>query len=119
MYQEEEMIAEFLGWKKHGEYYETTIRTTAYNSITEDHYEKTEHSLDEFEFQYSWDWLILVVEKIESLNFEVTIIGTNCVIKRLSFDKGFKIFFDNSDYKIKSVYNTCLKFIKDYDSKRV
>ena len=74
--------------------------------------------LEDLKYNSSWDWLMEVVEKIESLGFET------------SLDKnGFFVRYNGSNtqnglfikVKIEAVYNACVEFIKWYnnESRRV
>jgi hypothetical protein len=62
-----------------------------------------------------WNWLIEVVEKIESLGFEVTILKNECTIRNncligFDFDRTYCV-----PTKIEAVYNACVEFIKWYN----
>lgn len=70
---------------------------------------------DDYKYNSSWDWLMEVVEKIESLgNCQIDISFNWCKI-------GYKDnTIDSRDYlksnsKIQAVYNACLEFIKWYN----
>lgn len=64
-------------------------------------------------YDSSWDWLMPVVEKIESLGFSVRIQDTECAI----VDNGFDYCANGS--KILCTYNCVINFIKYHnDSKR-
>lgn len=73
------------------------------------------YPLNKLKFHSDWNWLIEVVEKIERLNFDVTIFNSTTEIT--SFDIDFKTIFGNSDKysKIEAVYNACVEFIKWYN----
>ena len=71
-------------------------------------------------YNSDWNWLMEVVEKIESISFgednfiNVTIgCGFNCTIQD-AHGKLFKLSTWEHT-KIKTVYNTCLEFIKWYN----
>ena len=72
---------------------------------------------DDLEYHTSWDWLMPVVEKIESLGYEFTIIESRCNIKH------------NTDHSIEEVlhlelicskreatYQAVVKFIKELNN---
>jgi len=67
-------------------------------------------------FHNSWDWLMLVVEKIESLEFDFAIYTGSCVsiinTKDFPYDEIINL---NGTSKIESVYNACIDFIKWYN----
>ena len=63
-------------------------------------------------YHSSWDWLMPVVEKIESLNHPVYINSNNCVIyEKVGRNHGW--FIDNyADTKIEATWISCVEFIK-------
>lgn len=67
---------------------------------------------DIYLYHSSWDWLIPVVEKIESLNHPVYINSNNCVIyEKVGRNHGW--FIDNyADTKIEATWISCVEFIK-------
>lgn len=72
-------------------------------------------------FHKSWDWLIPVVEKIESLGYTVEIASTTCVIYK-NIDYLTKEEYVNVswkyDKKFDTIYNTILEFIKKYNNEK-
>ncbi len=65
---------------------------------------------DQIKYNTSWEWLMEVVEKIESLGFKVAIEFTGCTIFK---DYGAPVASTgNWDTKINAVYNAVLGFIK-------
>ena len=72
-----------------------------------------------FEVKYNtdWNWLMAVVEKIESMDFVLNIRQGHVSIVNNS---GKTPFYTGSDIveesKIESVYNTCIEFIKWYNN---
>ena len=74
--------------------------------------------LDKLKFHSDWNWLMEVVEKIESLgNCQIDISLNWCRV-------GYKgITIDSRDYlksssKIEAVYNACVEFIKFYNEQK-
>ena len=71
-----------------------------------------------FMFHKSWDWLIPIVERIESIGVKVTIIGNSCNIK--TFISGYDLMIIGEN-KLHATYQGILAFIKwqnnKYDSK--
>jgi len=67
---------------------------------------------------YYWDSLMRVVEKIELLNFRVTITFSNCFIDTYNEnDDDFEqIALSNSDTKFNSVYDCVIQFINYYNN---
>ena len=93
-------IAEFMGYIKH-------TQTKAY--LTTDGYF---HERD-LKFHKDWNWLMEVVEKIESIGFtfetkknwaRITRKGENIILR-----------WEEDKTKIEAVYNACIEFIKCYN----
>lgn len=72
-------------------------------------------NLSGLEFDFSWDWLMPVVEKIEKTH-EVHVSANLCVIFGISedFQKFQRIRIENNS-KIRSVYLACVELIKWYN----
>jgi hypothetical protein len=88
------LLAEFLG----------LLTTNANGDIKED--------LEAFKFHNDWNWLMLVVEKIESLGHSIIIDENWCVIKsKRTLYKKERI----ANTKIEAVYNACIEFVKWYN----
>jgi len=66
--------------------------------------------MNDLPFNSSWDWLMPVVERIESIDFVVAI-RTNTV--SICNNSGNDLYFQNSvcETKIKSLYEAIIKFI--------
>ncbi len=79
---------------------------------TEDTREKVIKNISKYsKYSKDWNWLMQVVEKIESLDYNITIQYKNCYI---DIDKDLQIYtFSKS--KIEAVYNACVEFIKWYN----
>ena len=70
----------------------------------------------ELKYHSSWDWLMPVVEKIESLGFDIKIKGIACSIRRLCEDETIIQFvLGDRARKRELVWATCLEFIKWYN----
>ena len=97
------LIAEFLGM-------ELTTDGISQLYYTED------RSLKQIpKFHTDWNWLMKVVEKIESFGHDVFI---NTCLCRIT-DVGLDIFEDIecfvNDNKIQATYNACVEFVKWYN----
>ena len=119
------LIAEFMGHKIVGSYLQKYVDS---NTETKKYWSNRPKT---FEYQiYGWQithheskifyhsvlkWLMEVVEKIESLGFEVTILKNECTIR----DNGLNDFDFDRTYcvptKIEAIYNACVDFIKWYN----
>jgi len=67
-------------------------------------------------FHYSWDWLMPVVERIESLGYGVTIgMGTYCIIQNDWKEDLEEIYSMTDNNKLFCTYNAVVKFIKWYN----
>lgn len=67
---------------------------------------------DQLKFHSDWNWLMQVVEKIESLGFETSLTNQNFFIRIAGGNTQSGIMYKN---KIEAVYNACLEFIKWYN----
>jgi hypothetical protein len=89
--------------------------------IQKDHVHITGKNTDFVMFEFSksakyhsdWNWLMEVVEKIESLNYTVSIRNHICRIEMLLLED---IVISEDIPKIQAVYNTCVEFIKWYSA---
>lgn len=78
--------------------------------------QKVQNSIYEYvKYATDWNWLMLVVEKIESLGFDFNIL-TPTVIGIFSDEGKNLICYDGKENKIDAVYNACVEFIKFYNS---
>jgi hypothetical protein len=67
-------------------------------------------------YHKSWDWLMPVVEKIETLKFSVMVIGK---YTRIQCPHPYKEFAtDICETKIQSVYKAVVEFIKWYNQQK-
>ena len=63
-------------------------------------------------YNSNWNWLMEVVEKIESLGYRVTIVRHIC---RIDLTEESKLIISEDIKKIEAVYSACLEFIKWYN----
>lgn len=66
-------------------------------------------------YDSSWDWLMPVVEKIESMGAHVKIVNNRCTIADNDFT--FKPVHIVGHFKIEAVHMTVVEFIKEYNKK--
>jgi hypothetical protein len=78
------------------------------------------YEVHELQYHISWDWLMPVVERIESFIFDennsynVTIGSTNyCIIQDSNGDR-IEIIKDNGETKLETLYKAVVEFIKQY-----
>ena len=98
------LIAEFLGYSQpHPDY-----KNTSY------WYKKGEAPLVFLSFHSNWDWLMRVVEKIESLGYTVTIAGVMCkVTKVLDLENSIVSYvLGDKSRKLELIYTTMVEFVK-------
>lgn len=127
---ENKIIAEFMGYKQF-ESYSEDIQMVSYR-IEKDNqrigeltnYVKYKPETKEdaifrlwnqlnLSYHSDWNWLMEVVEKIESLGNDV-LITTNYV--KIIFDEGEQeILINEVNIKIQAVYDACVEFIKWYN----
>lgn len=102
-----ELIAEFMGWRKASKGF---MVPNTYPIIDGYDSGETEFTNEFLDFDTRWDWLIPVVQKIESIAPTRVIIDCNeC---RIVGDKRFKV---HTLRKINSVYQCVVQFIKWYN----
>ena len=107
------LVGEFMGWKENKDMKVKLIS----EGITYYFQKNDEVCIPEAMcYHSSWDWLMEVVEKIESLGYYVNITGTYVSIGAIE-SKTNPIFIEkDSNIKIEAVYNACVEFIKWYNS---
>ena len=98
------LIAEFMGLNLHqGVWRKSTLAT-----------ERKICKEDALKYHEDWNWLMVVVEKIESLGYKIDISkwenSQYCGI----YLNGKKIADNETNTKIEAVYNACIEFIKWY-----
>lgn len=74
-----------------------------------------EFTVDHLTYHKSWDWLMPVVEKIESLYYEVYIDGCSCEISTSGYEWVTHCECLEKT-KIKATYKACIEFIKQYNT---
>ena len=73
-----------------------------------------------FKYHSDWNWLMEVVEKIESLDYDFRILG-GCwiIIDDVDPDRDNEEILEvSSETKIKSVYDACVAFINWYNENK-
>lgn len=70
----------------------------------------TQSYYDSLGYNSSWDWLMPVVEKIESMGYVVLILENRCKIQ--DFKENTVYCYQQESTKILSVFKTCVSFIK-------
>ena len=96
------LIAEFIGYKEY-------VNEGAIQLYIKD---KVVKSIGQLDFHSDWNWLMQVVEKIESLGYRVTIVRHIC---RIDLTEESKLIISEDIKKIEAVYTACLEFIKWYN----
>lgn len=103
------LVGEFMGMAPHNineldGFWTNTIKAHNFDNVIN------------LQFNSDWNWLMEVVEKIESLGYYVNITGTYVSIGAIE-SKTNPIFIEkDSNIKIEAVYNACVEFIKWYNS---
>ena len=62
---------------------------------------------------YDWNWLMSVVDKIESIGYSVVITGNVC---RIEHEGNGDFIITKTGSKIISVYESCMSFVKWYNA---
>lgn len=108
------LIAEFMGAKTQPQ--KGYVEYEMYGiipSIEDAEYIQHFFQADEMLFQSSWDWLMPVVEKIESLGFNITIEKNYTDVMEIFNGLGGSLFgFKRSSDKIKNTHKAVVEFIK-------
>ena len=73
--------------------------------------------IDSLQFHSNWNWLMEVVEKIESLGFYFEI--KRNWVKITKNKKVILVRWEDDRKKIGAVYNACLEFIKWYNENKL
>lgn len=108
------LIAEFLGyniWSWDNENFYIT-KGVAPN--------ETNHNIKSLKFHYNWDWLMEVVDKIETIedgSFDVVISQDIGAVYRWELNETISAD-ESSSTKIEKVYNACVEFIKWYNKNK-
>ena len=116
------LIAEFMGLKPKMESPDVYVfNDIPYFSVRENNPEDVMNAIVKYsKYDSDWNWLMSVVEKINTIDedrFTVQIFSMDTYIYD-SKDRNFIIKTEliyNPDELIKSVYNTCVEFIKWYN----
>jgi len=139
-----ELIAEFMGFTKVTIDYVDTEYETQWQKDNQDWIEKMEidsvgdyyvnvpenkffDTEDGLKYDTSWDWLIPVVEKIEKMGGETVLFKFNHISQQspgytglhlFTIDNGNELFENDGDSKKEAVYKTVVKFIEwfNYDN---
>lgn len=69
-------------------------------------------------YHKSWDWLMCVVEKIESLGYDFIISNTNVGVWRKGDFKMINESDNKANTKIEAAYTACVNFIKWYNTQK-
>ena len=74
--------------------------------------------IENFKYHADWNWLMEVVEKIESKGFDVFINTCVCRVTDVGEDRFEDIETFNSASKIQAVYSAVVEFIKWYNEQK-
>lgn len=101
------LIAEFMGMKPQDKneldgFWTNTIKAHKYDSVMN------------LQFDSSWNWLMEVVEKIESIGFTFEVKKNWARVTRKR--ESIILRWEQDKSKIEAVYKACLEFIKWYNS---
>ena len=105
-----ELIADFMG-------YEVLDKYPRHNIVAPESGGRKFYLRNKMKYQTSWDWLMPVVEKIESLRHYVLIDTGSCEIG--GDDVPVSISYENGDTKIKMVYLAVIEFINWHNENKI
>jgi len=103
MEENNKMIADFMGWRKHEGYSYITPFYQSYMSVGAGICQTSIFRNEDLKFHKSWDWLIKVFHKIQD-------IADSAIYKELFEDK-FKVLFNNITF----LYEAVVEFIKAHN----
>ena len=84
-----------------------------------DVYLKNNKPITNFYYHSDWNWLMEVVEKIESLGYWVEILGGMHNVCSIGLTNNIESFiYLDSESKIEAVYNAVVEFIKWYNEQK-
>ena len=112
------LIAEFLVKNEGGL---VKLKENIFSTIDEFEIPDDYLTLKDLKYHKDWNWLMRVVEKIESFvfnennSFNVTIGATNYCVIQDSNGEFYDGVEDSGETKLLTVYNACVKFIKWYN----
>jgi hypothetical protein len=114
------LLAEFMELKP-------ILISTDFYGIQKDHVHITGKNTDFVMFEFSksakyhsdWNWLMQVVDKIESLeyNFNITSKSATVLMNHGAIFQTL-IYSDDGTNKKEAVYNTCVEFVKWYNEEK-
>lgn len=115
------LIAEFMGFEV---FWNDVCEFWAVSDIVEKHHSK---AAEDLEYLTSWDWLMPVVEKIESLGYESQIDFIEVEFKDFSHHCSFNhggaeesiVYGVDKESKIEAVFIAVTKFIQYYNTKKI
>ena len=105
------LIADFMGCKDKN----TALQTIA-ERLKDDEIWLPFHnveSINNLKYHKDWNWLIEVIENIESLGYRIEIVKHIC---RIYLSNKETIIISENIPKIEAVYNACVEFIKWYNN---
>ena len=113
--EQNKLIAEFMGWNNDGDF-SVIPEGKMLPVFTENHARVSDQfEIEEMMFHSSWDWLMPVVEKIFTINFD-----ENPRVREWSMQE--RGIFDPVQYglhsSIESVFQACVQFIQWYNENK-
>ena len=74
--------------------------------------------IESMKYHISWDWLMTVVEKIESLGYEFTIVENRCKVSNNTDHSVEELFhIETIGSKLDTTYDAVVQFINQYNNK--
>ena len=104
--QNNKLLAEFMGYQQENKLVYAGMYTSPKRQLVFD-IKGNKYSAKNLKFHKNWNWLMEVIEKIESLANDKKVIDWSRQSKTI-FD--FKL----TESKIEAVYNACIEFVKWY-----
>lgn len=106
-------LAEFLGFELSHK-----IERVPNNEIFKEHINLITDNADNLPFHNDWNWLMTVIEKIESLGYCVDIKLEYCRIVPQGKPNEYIVKFGEGDNKFEATYNACSMFVDWYNNQK-
>lgn len=118
------LLAEFLGWEKlvvdWDEYIIPNHLDSSNNLEKSDGTKHTTYCTESFKFHNDWNWLMSVVDKIESLHYLVNI---SSAMVYINGDNGIivnpiNVYKEGGQTKHKCIYEACVQFVNWFNQQK-
>jgi len=116
---ENEMIARFMGARifQKENYHSELIWWAEFPNETNPLGHDNIRNLSSLEYNYSWDWIMPVIDRIEQHGFLFWLQSTERASTQVTIWKGMNVVVNSiSESKLQAVYNAVIQFITYYNT---